>query len=72
MMKLPWRLIGACKFLTFWYLAMGKRVYREWTPTEEARLPHWIVLHPDSEWSWDMRAKEYSETILPRAGMLTV
>jgi hypothetical protein len=50
----------------FWYLAMGKRVYREWTPTEEARLPHWIVLHPESEWSWDMRAKEYSETIRPR------
>ncbi|CEL11751.1 hypothetical protein ASPCAL14848 [Aspergillus calidoustus] len=45
---------------------MGKRVYREWTPTEEARLPNWIVLHPDSEWSWDMRAKEYSETIRPR------
>jgi hypothetical protein len=45
---------------------MGKRVYREWTPTEEAQLPHWIVLHPDSEWSWDKRAKEYSETIRPR------
>ncbi|KAL2841289.1 hypothetical protein BJX68DRAFT_278664 [Aspergillus pseudodeflectus] len=45
---------------------MGKRVYREWTPNEEARLPHWIVLHPESKWSWDMRAKEYSETIRPR------
>ncbi|OJJ51941.1 hypothetical protein ASPSYDRAFT_52761, partial [Aspergillus sydowii CBS 593.65] len=40
--------------------------YREWTPTEEARLLHWMVLHPDSEWSWDMRAKEYSRTIRPR------
>ncbi|KAI3098434.1 hypothetical protein CBS147333_9069 [Penicillium roqueforti] len=45
---------------------MGKRGYREWTPTEEARLLHWMVLHPDSEWSWDMRAKEYSKTIRPR------
>jgi hypothetical protein len=45
---------------------MGKRVYREWTPTKEAQLPHWIVLHLDSKWSWDMRAKEYLETIHPR------
>jgi hypothetical protein len=45
---------------------MGKRGYRAWTPTEEARLPHWMVLHPDSEWSWDMRAEEYSKTIRPR------
>ena len=35
----------------FPYLAMGKRRYREWTPTKEARLLHWMVLHPDSEWS---------------------
>lgn len=45
---------------------MGKRGYREWTPTEEARLPHWIGAHPDSEWSWDMRAEEYTRTIRPR------
>ncbi|RJE18574.1 hypothetical protein PHISCL_09093 [Aspergillus sclerotialis] len=45
---------------------MGKRRYREWTPTEEARLPHWVVLHPEPEWSWDMRAEEYSKTIQPR------
>ncbi|KAL4867245.1 hypothetical protein BDV12DRAFT_210020 [Aspergillus spectabilis] len=45
---------------------MGKRGYREWTPTEEARLLDWMVLHPDSEWSWDMRAEEYSKTIRPR------
>ena len=45
---------------------MGKRGYREWTPTEEARLPHWVVLHPEPEWSWDMRAEEYSKTIRPR------
>ncbi|KAJ0418364.1 hypothetical protein BJY00DRAFT_302892 [Aspergillus carlsbadensis] len=25
-----------------------------------------IILYLDSEWSWDMRAKEYSETIRPR------
>ncbi|KAI3120201.1 hypothetical protein CBS147326_9549 [Penicillium roqueforti] len=45
---------------------MGKRGYCEWTPTEEGRLLHWMVLHPDSEWSWDMRAEEYSKTIRPR------
>ncbi|KAI3120538.1 hypothetical protein CBS147326_9422 [Penicillium roqueforti] len=45
---------------------MGKRRYREWTPTEEARLLHWMVLHPDSEWSWDTRAEKYSKTIRPR------
>lgn len=50
----------------FPYLAMGKRRYREWTPTEEARLLHWMVLHPDSEWSWDTRAEKYSKTIRPR------
>ena len=58
--------LSHCRSSTFPYLVMGKRGYREWTPTEEARLPHWVVLHPEPEWSWDMRAKEYSKTVQPR------
>lgn len=58
--------LSYCRNSAFLYLAMGKRGYREWTPTEEDRLLHWMVLHPDSEWSWDMRAEEYSKTIRPR------
>ena len=58
--------LSNCRSSTFPYPLMGKRRYREWTPTEEARLPHWVVLHPEPEWSWDMRAEEYSKTIRPR------